>query len=121
MNFSLLKDGGDVQDGNVPGDGSASSSGGGGGGSGRFVHIFFAILLVSLVAVHFMYLRRPSEYPYRHQVDMRGRRTEVGQVDKATEELYQGNDFRNIMIRMYQYMCRLVRDRERSDERFLTP
>ena len=80
-----------MQDGNVPGDGSASSSGGGGGGSGRFVHIFFAILLVSLVAVHFMYLRRPSEYPYRHQVDMRGRRTEVGLVDKAMEELYQGN------------------------------
>jgi preprotein translocase subunit SecG len=121
LNFSLFKDGGDVQDGNVPGDGSASSSAGGGGGSGTLVYIFFAILLVSLVAVYFMYNRRPSMGSFRHQVDMRDGRAEVGLVEKAMEELYQGNDFRSIIIRMYQHMCRLLIDRERSDERFLTP
>ncbi|MGD0057352.1 MAG: DUF4129 domain-containing protein [Methanomassiliicoccales archaeon] len=121
LKFSFLSNNEGMQSSGTPGEGSVLSSNGGSGSSGPFVFIFLAILAVSLVAVYFIHLRRPSEYTYRYQVGKQGGQTGINLIDRAMEELYQGNDFRSIIIRMYQHMCRLVSDGERSDGKFLTP
>jgi len=121
LKFSIFGDDEGAQDGNNVGDGSMTTPADGDLSSGSFVYIFLAILLASLVAVYLVYLRKPTGDPYRNQLEMRGSQSEIEFVDKAMEELYQGNDLRSIIIRLYQQMCRLVKDKERSDERFLTP
>jgi hypothetical protein len=121
LRFSFFNGDGEAQNGGSLGDGSNPSSIGGGMVPGIFVFIFLAILLVSSLAVYFRYMRSPSLARYKSAAAMTGSEKGVGLVEKAVEELYRGDDFGGVIIRMYQQMCRLLRDEERSGHEFLTP
>ena len=121
FNLSFFGEEGGAQGGNQTDGGTVPPPVDGGTGSGQFVYIFLAILSVSLIAVYLLYFRNREEDRLRSHLVTRGGRIEIGLVEEAMEELYRGSDFRSIIIRMYQQMCRLVMEDDRSDQRYMTP
>ncbi len=121
LNVSLFNQGDGAQGGNQTAGGQTPPPIAGGSESGLFVLVFMSILFVSLVAVYFLYFRERDRDRNRYRLEGQDGRAQIGFVEDAMEELYRGDDFRSTIIRLYQHMCRLVKEDIRSDQRYMTP
>jgi len=121
VNFSFLGDGEGDQGGTDGGEGGSTPVTGGQGGSGFLALILLATILAVSITVYLKFNRRRSTTDNDNWTkEMRGRMgTEV--VERAIKELYRGDDFRSVIIRMYQQMCLLTSEKEKSLEKYLTP
>jgi hypothetical protein len=121
VKFSFLGDGGRDQGGIDGGEGGSTPIAGGQGNSGFLTLILLATILAVSIAVYLKFNRRWSTTDNDNWTkEMRGQMG-IEVVERAIEELYRGDDFRSVIIRMYQQMCLLTSEKEKSFEKYMTP